>query len=593
MEATAEKPTLYRNSADLEWKLFRAQHKVWWFIGWIVFFIVMTCVSGSFAFMYSDQKSVYLTMLFVVFFIVLCDIISRALNQDKERERLVDKLKKKYDLSKVEDMIFSAPKALKPGFEPEDPDIKGMVKPLFGIWCLIVTALGFTAMNVVGTSEPAVAAQRERAANIKTIPPAILLSSGAGAIVFGFLDNFGMKLGTDALEERLFYRMGRWGIKGDKSFRPQLCEYLNYKEWVDTKKNEYNGDLFQEYVNEFCEKNPLVNQSRISNEGEFKKCIAVSEGIEGAANMLGNTFSDFIGAVLGSGVNALFMHATGASGAKLSDFPKANRAILNPVSQVFLEAFFIAWGCLIPVFKNYSDAQIEVDSGRKYSNFFGGSSLSYLVLAPKDVRVKENLAKISGKGYRFSTLYYFCWLIVLGFVVSCLFNESRDPSAGDATTEGPGTFWNGWAFFVLAVLLLLIMIVAGAIKRTEDATIDACKENELVQPTHPSDVRDEAIQYNGETDQEERIDKYIEKNGLTVEQVKELRKLQHGKNYDAVSANSVLWRVAAAQPGEISEGDSQTIRGLRLPSPAPLPPPAAVAAPNILGPEQSRQQVRA
>ena len=68
--------------------------------------------------------------------------------------------------------------------------------------------------------------------------------------------------------------------------------------------------------------------------------------------MLGNTFSDFIGAILGAAIASLFIYMTSYDGIYTGDDSTDNSFFVTKLSLYapFMEAFFIALGCIVPVF---------------------------------------------------------------------------------------------------------------------------------------------------------------------------------------------------------------------------------------------------
>ena len=76
--------------------------------------------------------------------------------------------------------------------------------------------------------------------------------------------------------------------------------------------------------------------------------------IDGSKAMLGNTFSDFIGAILGAGLINLFIYSTGYDGSLTGDDSVDESFLIKNLNSYmpFLEAIFIAIGCLVPVFLN-------------------------------------------------------------------------------------------------------------------------------------------------------------------------------------------------------------------------------------------------
>ena len=92
--------------------------------------------------------------------------------------------------------------------------------------------------------------------------------------------------------------------------------------------------------------------------------------IDGSKAMLGNTFSDFIGAILGAALMNLFIYMTNYDGIYTGDdsidesfFTKYLNAYMP-----FMEAFFIALGCLIPVFINIAMSRYK--SNNNSNNFY-------------------------------------------------------------------------------------------------------------------------------------------------------------------------------------------------------------------------------
>jgi hypothetical protein len=90
--------------------------------------------------------------------------------------------------------------------------------------------------------------------------------------------------------------------------------------------------------------------------------------IDGSKAMLGNTFSDFIGAILGSGLINLFIYSTGYDGTITGDDDIDNSFLIKHLNSYmpFLEAIFIAIGCLVPVFLNIAMNR----KSNKINNFY-------------------------------------------------------------------------------------------------------------------------------------------------------------------------------------------------------------------------------
>ena len=85
--------------------------------------------------------------------------------------------------------------------------------------------------------------------------------------------------------------------------------------------------------------------------------------------MLGNTFSDFIGAILGAALINLFIYMTNYDGFTTGDENIDNNFFVRNLNTYmpFLEAFFISLGCLIPVFLNIAMNKYSNKRNNKYS----------------------------------------------------------------------------------------------------------------------------------------------------------------------------------------------------------------------------------
>ena len=306
------------------------------------------------------------------------------------------------------------------GDDPKSPLYR--MSKFAGIFALVAVAIILLAFNA-GTMQPKLNSLFKRRMKSKPNFVGVFLTLGAGAIVFGFLDNFGMKLGTDALEGSVFMPMGK-KIIGTKNAVEDMEAIkkvaaridgakvpdapYNYKDFgykvkgSDVNTLSSNIDVMDEWSG--GQYNKVINQAtRLfhynAETGEYSgptgntgamtslmdtltkekfKPLQIPEGmdeeltrvflkdlrtrfntIKDASSMLGNTFSDFVGALLGAGVGKLFAYLTSYDGdVNVDDDDKSInstmiRLLQNPVVKVILEAFFIAIGCLIPVWMHY------------------------------------------------------------------------------------------------------------------------------------------------------------------------------------------------------------------------------------------------
>ena len=85
--------------------------------------------------------------------------------------------------------------------------------------------------------------------------------------------------------------------------------------------------------------------------------------------MLGNTFSDFIGALLGAGIVNLFIFMTAYDGIDTGDDTiDESKYIKNlPYYLPVMEAVFISIGCLIPVFLNIAMTRNRSNKNNMYA----------------------------------------------------------------------------------------------------------------------------------------------------------------------------------------------------------------------------------
>ena len=204
----------------------------------------------------------------------------------------------------------------------------------------------------------------------------VFMALGVSSIVFGFLDNFGMKLGTEALDDTFLQTFlspfskdirfldHRDNIRENlkiinewtsSNWRHTFNQLLRYKDIISTDKRF--KDLTSSINKLDCRKlnipNSILKNANITNDyvDNIKDKYDI---IDGSKSMLGNTFSDFIGAILGAGLINLFIYSTGYDGSITGDNDIDNSSIMTNLTSYmpFLEAIFIALGCLVPVFLN-------------------------------------------------------------------------------------------------------------------------------------------------------------------------------------------------------------------------------------------------
>lgn len=257
-----------------------------------------------------------------------------------------------------------------------------------GIYFLGICAIILTIMNFTVLEEYKI---KDYIKGKKFSKIGAFIALGVSAIVFGFLDNFGMKLGTEALDNRFvqlflepfskhkkFYihkksirrnlqYMNTWSNSNWRSVINQLLrckddiiEYSKSKTFSDNRMNDLVDDI-QTFIQDGSK--PLQIPKELFQIGhgtntsggvkEFVKNIKEKyDVIDGSKSMMGNTFSDFVGAILGAALINLFTFMTSYDGIDTGDETIDSSFLLKNLNKLgpFLEAFFISIGCLIPIF---------------------------------------------------------------------------------------------------------------------------------------------------------------------------------------------------------------------------------------------------
>ena len=253
-----------------------------------------------------------------------------------------------------------------------------------GIYFMIAVAILLSISNFTVLRENKI---KEYIKGKKFSTVGVLMALGVSAIVFGFLDNFGMKLGTEALDDNFLYAFlgpfsvdNRYKEDGQKQsirknlerlntwangkWRSVINQLLRYRDSINkaTEQKIIDPTLIQRIDKFIKEDNaePLDIPESIRNKGDeavqnFIQSIKQKyDIIDGSKAMMGNTFSDFMGAIIGAAIINLFVYMTSYDGVYTGDdkiddsFLKRNLNLIVP----FMEAFFIAFGCLVPVFLN-------------------------------------------------------------------------------------------------------------------------------------------------------------------------------------------------------------------------------------------------
>ena len=204
----------------------------------------------------------------------------------------------------------------------------------------------------------------------------LFMALGVSAIVFGFLDNFGMKLGTEALDDT-FLQVFLSPFSTDKRFvdyKDNIQENLKIiNEWTsgDWRKLLNQVLRFEDDIAKIDKFKAISNAIKGLNSRKLQIPESILKSkemtndyvdnlrdkydiIDGSKAMLGNTFSDFIGAILGAALINLFIYMTNYDGFITGDDNIDENFFVKHLSYYapFMEAIFIALGCLVPVFLN-------------------------------------------------------------------------------------------------------------------------------------------------------------------------------------------------------------------------------------------------
>ena len=271
-----------------------------------------------------------------------------------------------------------------------------------GIYFLLIAGIILTVMNFTVLKERSI---KEYIKGKKFSVIGAFMALGVSAIVFGFLDNFGMKLGTEALDDT-FVQVFLGPFSRHKKFEEyneniadnlQLINNWSNGKWrsvvnqllrckddiaklAKTSKTSDNrlNDLMED-INTFVEEGgrplqipkELFERSDNAEGGgvrEYVKNIKSKyDMIDGSKSMMGNTFSDFIGAILGAAIINLFTYMTSYDGISTGDDKIDNSFLIKNLNKLgpFMEALFISLGCLIPIFLNIAITKDSMNNNNK------------------------------------------------------------------------------------------------------------------------------------------------------------------------------------------------------------------------------------
>ena len=257
-----------------------------------------------------------------------------------------------------------------------------------GIYFILIAGVILTIMNLTILSKDKL---DEYIKGKKFNVSGLFMALGISAIVFGFLDNFGLKLGIEALDESFLHIfLSPFSIDNRFTKYKQNIEgnLKHVNNWVsgDWRKVINHVLRFEKEISEIPKLKDLSNaiksfdQTQLNIPEDILKSRSLTNQyvdnirdkydiIDSSKAMLGNTFSDFIGAILGAALINLFIYMTNYDGFTTGDETIDNNFFVKHLNKYmpFLEAFFISLGCLIPVFLNIAMNKYSNKRNNKYS----------------------------------------------------------------------------------------------------------------------------------------------------------------------------------------------------------------------------------
>jgi hypothetical protein len=268
-----------------------------------------------------------------------------------------------------------------------------------GIYYMILICVIFTILNNTILSSDNI---RQYIKGKKFSSVGLIMALGVGSIVFGFLDNFGLKLGTDALDTS-FLNI----FLGPFSVHNKFTDYQDNIAQNITILNTWSGSKWRSVINQLLRFNKEVKSLKTQNINGFDDFIEdldffldsekgggrlmipeeiLAQGkettrvyvrnikdkydlIDGSKNMMGNTFSDFIGAILGAAIINLFMYTTAYDGFITGDDEVDESFWVKKYNSYmpFFEAICMAIGCLLPIFINIGMTRSDTNNNKKYA----------------------------------------------------------------------------------------------------------------------------------------------------------------------------------------------------------------------------------
>lgn len=217
-----------------------------------------------------------------------------------------------------------------------------------------------------------------------------ILSIGIGALLFGFLDNFGMKLGIEALDDmfillflgpfsitnqykqhqkNIYKNIGIINEWANKDWRRMINQCMRYEsEIINNKKLSGLANAIQKFGSKKLDIPESILKDTQSTNEYVDNIRRKYDIIHDSKAMLGNTFSNVIAALLGGAILNIFVYLTIYDDTNTGDksinknYFVRNRENFMPL----IEMVFIFIGCIIPIFLHIAMEKSEYVSIRSW-----------------------------------------------------------------------------------------------------------------------------------------------------------------------------------------------------------------------------------
>lgn len=257
----------------------------------------------------------------------------------------------------------------------------------YGIYYLIFIAIVFLYVNINFLSKEKMT---DYIKGKKYSSFGSILSIGIGALLFGFLDNFGMKLGIEALDDmfillflgpfsitnqykqhqkNIYKNIGIINEWANKDWRRMINQCMRYEtEIINNKKLSGLANAIQKFGSKKLDIPESILKDTQSTNEYVDNIRRKYDIIHDSKAMLGNTFSNVIAALLGGAILNIFVYLTIYDDSNTGDksinqnYFVRNRENFMPL----IEMVFIFIGCIIPIFLHIAMEKSEYVSIRSW-----------------------------------------------------------------------------------------------------------------------------------------------------------------------------------------------------------------------------------